>query len=398
MEFKPILRFAVMSDLHYQEDKLYVRDRFKRAMEILYNYSSNNDYNKLDALYVVGDFTNLGETEQFEMFYEDCEAYVKKDTKLVVTLANHELHYVPDCKKALDDFKRIYKMPYDLHQKIGGYHFISLSTTRDKGIWHDSFNDEKKAFLKAELEAARADTGNKPIFVFQHPGIPGTLAGGSGGHTEIYSILSDYPQVIDFSGHSHNAVNDPREINQKHFTTVGIGSLHNITTAANWFDYHIQGGYELGMDCAHMRVVEVDNENRVRILGLDVISGNFISEDYIEDCHDKTKYKYTAQRARTTPAPYFDKDAFVKVIRDENNVRVTFPRAKSQVEPVHEYNVRLIDDKGIIVRQKTVYSDFMFFKQADTVTVEFDETFDFIPKALVWAGGFWDNWSEPIGN
>ncbi len=151
MAFEPTLRFAVMSDCHYSKDNPEYRERFANTMEALYKYSESESYPFLDALYVVGDFTERGTTEEMQMFADDCKAYVKNETMIGITLANHELHYMSDYNKAISDFKEIFGMDCDRHEVIKGYHFISLSTIRDKGPWDDSFNDEKKAFLKKEL-------------------------------------------------------------------------------------------------------------------------------------------------------------------------------------------------------------------------------------------------------
>ncbi len=397
MNFKPVLRFAVMSDCHYSEKHPEYRNKFERAMELLYKYAAGEEYSSLDALYVVGDFADLGKYEEMKWFKEDCDKFVKEGTLLAVTMANHELHYMPDYNKALSDFKEIFKMDYDRHEVINGYHFISLSTIRDKGPWDDSFNDEKKAFLKSELEKARQDTGNKPIFVFRHPGIPETIVGGVGGNTEVYSILSAYPQVIDFSGHSHNPVNDPREINQKNITTVGTGSMSNLCTSAGWADFHITGDRALGREGAHLRVVEVDAKGNVLIRGLDVISGNFLDCDaYITDCYDKSKHKYTSRRALTAKPPYFKEGSSVVVDLAEGKVVLTFPRAYSEGDRVKEYDIRLFDQKGIAMGQKNVYSDFMNYVQKDIVTVEIDWEYDYTPKSEVYALGFWENISECI--
>ena len=39
MEFKPVLRFAVMSDCHYSERHPEYRERTKNTIEYLYKYS-----------------------------------------------------------------------------------------------------------------------------------------------------------------------------------------------------------------------------------------------------------------------------------------------------------------------------------------------------------------------
>jgi len=396
MNFKPVLRFAVMSDVHYSESFPNHRRNFKRAMELVYSYADAEAYNSLDALYVVGDFTDRGKREEMQWFANDCRECIRNNTLLVITMANHELHYMPDFNVALKDFDEIFKMPRDRHEIICGYHFISLSAIRDKGPWSDSFNDEKKAFLKAELEKARADTGNKPIFVFQHAGIPETIVGGVGGHTELYAILSDYPQVIDFSGHSHNSVRDPREINQKNFTTVGTGSMSSITSSASWFDFHITGDRSLGHGRAQMLVVEADSKGTVRLRGLDVTDGGFFEDRFITDCHDKSAHTYTLQRALTEKPPYFEKDSKVRLQKEEGKIIITFPAAKSDGERVKEYCIRLTDENGVVMAQKNIFSDYMHLVQSDTVTTEINWEYPYFPRALVYASGFWENTSEPI--
>ena len=396
MDFKPIVRFAVMSDCHYDEANPEYRSRVRETIKYLYEYSKSQEYGFLDALYVVGDFTNRGKLCQMQWFAEDVFGGVKEGTKLVVTVANHEQHYVPDHNESLKNFKEIFKMDFDRHEVINGYHFISVSGTQDKGIWHDSFTDEKKAFLRNELEKARKDTKNKPIFVFQHIGIPGTIEGGWGGHDEIYHILSDYPQIIDFSGHSHNAVNDPREINQKNFTCVGTGSMAYLSTRAKRYDHHISGDASLGVGHANMIVVEADVKGCVRILGLDVIEKKFIADNYITDCHDKSKYQYTLKRAINAPIPYFEEGAKVMVKVDGGKAIVTFPAAKCDKERVKEYSIRFFDLNGTVIGQKNVYSDFMHYTQKEIVTVEYEWEYDFVPQVEVYALGFWENISKPI--
>ena len=337
-----ILRFAVMSDLHYNEEYPFVRDRFKSAMEKIYDYCGAEEYKNLDALYVVGDFADLGLKSQMQMFREDCDKYVSADTKLVVTLANHELHYVPDYKQAMADFQEIFNMDFDRHEVMGGYHFISLSTTIDRGPWHDSFDATKKEYLKTQLDEAVKDGGDKPIFVFHHPGQFATVLGGVYGNAELYPILSQYPQIIDFSGHSHYAVNNPREIHQKHFTSVSTGTLLNIHPYDKIENAHISGCFVNHNDMAHMLLVEVDDQSKVHIKIMDVVAGEFFEEEYlVENVSDKRKYKYTLQRAANAPIPYFGEDAEVSVSETENGLSISFPRAFCDEERVFEYTLLL---------------------------------------------------------
>ena len=217
-----------------------------------------------------------------------------------------------------------------------------------------------------------------------------------GGHTELYSILSDYPQVIDFSGHSHNSVRDPREINQKNFTAVGTGSMSSIASSASWFDFHITGDRTLGRGRAQLLVVEADAKGTVCLKGLDVTEGGFFEDRFITDCHDKSKYTYTLKRALNEKPPYIESGSLVSIQKEENALIITFPAAKSDGERVKEYCIRLTDENGIIMAQKNIFSDYMHLTQAPTVTTQMKWEYPFTPKALVYASGFWENTSEPI--
>lgn len=396
MDFQATLRFAVMSDLHYSAKHLHVRDRFRSAMQTIYNYCEKESYTKLDALYIVGDFTDLGQKEDMQRLAEDCRTSVKPETKTVITLANHELHYVPDYKKSMEDFSDTFHMDFDRHEVIGGYHFISLSATIDKGPWHDSFDEPKRNFLKAELDKARADGGNKPIFVFQHAGIPTTVAGGYFGHLELYPILVNYPQVIDFSGHSHQPVNHPKEIYQGEFTAVSCGSLLDLAVATGYENPNVSCSTELDRTAAHMLVVEVDAEQRVRIRRLDVIAGDFFENDsYIVDPANRAAHRYTQQRAKDAPIPYFAGDAQISAVRADEKIRLEFSAAACVGERIAEYNIAFSDSNGTVLLQKSISSGYQHLVQPTSYTVEIDDIPE-ICSAAVYAAGFWDNRSAPL--
>ena len=58
--FRPTLRFFVVSDVHYKDEHTVERDRMEKAIKTVYALSDGEDYSKVDALYVVGDFANSG--------------------------------------------------------------------------------------------------------------------------------------------------------------------------------------------------------------------------------------------------------------------------------------------------------------------------------------------------
>ncbi len=395
MNFQPKLRFAVMSDIHYSDKYPEIPYRFQSALETIYGYCNHQDYKNLDALYVVGDFADTGTREQMQSFHDDCTRFVKPETKLVVTLANHELHYVPDYLDSFRNFEQIFQMDMDRHEVIGGYHFISLSTTIDKGPWHDSFDEPKRNFLQTALEKARQDGGNQPIFVFQHPGIFSTVRGGIYGNAELYPILSQYPQVIDFSGHSHHAVNDPREVHQKHFTSVNTGCLCGIGTRSSMLAAHLTETATDGPSCSHMLVVEANDAGRVRIRKLDVMAGAFFENDiWIQDAHLPENHCYTDRRAFEAKKPYFS-NPHATVNYENNTLTLTIPRAECEDERIYEYHACVLDANGTAIAQRSLVSDFPQLHQKDFYTL----TIPNVPNAAlvkVYAIGFWENQSEPL--
>ena len=88
--FKPVLRFMVVSDVHYKDEHSVERDRMQKAIETAYALSDKEEYNKLDALFVVGDFANRGTEPQMRAFKETLDCNLRKETECVLSLASHE--------------------------------------------------------------------------------------------------------------------------------------------------------------------------------------------------------------------------------------------------------------------------------------------------------------------
>ncbi len=392
-----VLRFAVMSDLHYDMEHPKSRERFDAAMKAVYSYAEKQEYKELDALYVVGDFTNRGLPEEFEMFKEDCGRLIRPKTKLVVTLANHELHYHSDVG-AMKKFTELFNMPFDRHEVIRGYHFISLSTMQYQGKWHDSFDENKRSFLRNALEQAhKANDGKKPIFVFQHPGIPGTVIGGVFGNSELAEILRDYPEVIDFSGHSHCSVNDPKEIDQKDFTTVSTGSLYDICQTHKTALYpYINRVMRESCEYAHMLVVEADADGKVRIKRLDVIAGDFFEGDWLlERSGDRSAFVYTDERKKSAEPPYFEAPHKLSACLEDGKLKISFTAAKGVSERVKEYHISLSDESGEFY--KTIMAtDYPALVQEKNIELTIEDLEKEHFTVSIRAGGFWDTLSDAI--
>ncbi|MEI3560108.1 MAG: metallophosphoesterase [Acutalibacteraceae bacterium] len=70
--FVPALRFAVMSDIHIDDEDCIEEQRFAKALDDLKNLCSSDErYSGFDALVIVGDFASRGSEIQNAQGQED---------------------------------------------------------------------------------------------------------------------------------------------------------------------------------------------------------------------------------------------------------------------------------------------------------------------------------------
>ncbi len=386
--FKPILRFTVVSDIHYRDEDSVERVRMKQAIETSYALSEKEEYSRLDALYVVGDFATNGTEEQMLAFKSTLDGNLKDGTKVVLSLASHE--FFAGEEVALERFGRIFSQAPDSHEVINGYHFISVTCTNGC-----HFDDAKREWVSAELKKAVADDPIKPIFFFQHPHIMGTVYGSANwGEDELTDILMNYPQIIDFSGHSHAPINDPRSIHQRHFTCLGTGTLSYFEL--DEFD-KVYGTCPPGKEkAAQMLIVEADAENRVRIYPYDLITSNFFPFTWkIDEAWNPDSYLYTDKRYKSDLAPYFGEDAKAEIVDVKSDgFTVVFDQAKIDEEYINDYNIYIVDKEGHIVRNSTIWSEFYFYDMPEKLSVSFVDLASGEYTAKIYANSFWKNRCE----
>ena len=393
--FKPVLRFMACSDIHYKDEDSIERERMKKALEMAYREADADEmYKGLDALYVVGDFANSGTEEQMRAFKKTLDEGVRPGTEVVLTMASHEFKGSSDEEGAHVRFAEIFRMPPDDHRVIKGFHFISLTTTRGT-----HFSDEKVAYAAQELKKARADAPKKPIFFFQHPHVTDTVCGSiNWGEDELYATLMDYPQIINYSGHSHAPVNDPRSIHQKHFTSVGTGSMSYFEL--DEFDKIYGTVPPDAHEDAQFLITEADADGNVRIYPFDVLTGKQFPFTWIIDRPwDPSGFRYTDDRYKTTVKPLFASSA--AAVCDEitaDGFRVTFPQATFEGGPVDDYVIRVLEaDTGLIVRSASIFSGYYLYTPPATLS----QTFTGLEsgrayRVSVTAGSFWKTHSEPL--
>lgn len=369
-DFQPVLRFAVCSDVHLGNDEngLKNAERFKEFFNTAYRLSAEGTYNKLDAVLVAGDMTDGGKAEEYEIYRDITSGYVKEGTELLTVMGNHEHIEYRDTatpERAVEVFREYVSESEDYHKVIGGYHFIGVS-------YDDSGKEEFKTkleWLRAELDKAVADTGDKPIFVVQHPHPALTVYGSvNWANMDIRIVLKDYPQVVDFSGHSHYAANDPRSIHQSTFTAIGCGAITGAMGNLSYISGDEYGDGESGT----FWLCEVDADGNIRLRLYDLISDCFYEgiDYYLKDVGNKKRRAYTWGRmmAQDT-APVFPDSAKISAeLNEEGEVNITFPEASGYYR-AENYKITL-SSNGEAVENRVVLSDY-------TRATDFEKTVNF---------------------
>lgn len=362
----PDLRFAVISDIHVTPSKTKECERFKNVFSTINELDEN-----MDALAIVGDLTDNGSFVQYQKVKDIISENKSDSLKLIASMGNHE----GDTEELLQ-----YATGNEPRQNIviNGYHFITMSPRYNDEVYGGSTYKLDEEWLREQLEEATKEDPTKPIFVFQHHGIKDTCYGTDDWYTnDLKDVLDDYPQVVDFSGHSHYPLNDPLSIDQEDFTAIN-------TSTTSYFE--LESGMTYGTippnagDAYQMMVLDVTG-TQVRVRKLDMLSGKYIGEDWVFDTSKgKEGFTYTDDRLETSKLPYFGSDATVKAPEiDENGCTLTIDQADiedpigdNNDEIVHSYRFDFINKAtGEVDSSQKIWSEYYFIPMSETLTQSF---------------------------
>jgi len=239
----PLLRFAAISDLHLTD--LASASMFRKAL-LWYRDQG------VDAVLIAGDFTDHGLLPQLEnaaatwreVFPGDLAPGGRHVEKLFI-YGNHDydgLDYRDKWMDAAFDFHGIsrdeakallirnigfdkawehcFKEPYApiWRKRVKGFDFIGGHSAWQCPQGLEAWFAENAATLPKD----------KPFFYIQHPHPKGTVYGDSAPGSDDGTstrILSRFPNVVAFSGHSHIPLDDDRSIWRGAFTSVATASL-----------------------------------------------------------------------------------------------------------------------------------------------------------------------------
>ncbi|HEX2952263.1 MAG TPA: metallophosphoesterase [Armatimonadota bacterium] len=230
----PALRFAVLSDIHIRSSSLTDAHslHFQQALSDIHNM---NAVTPLNALCIVGDFTDNGSEANYNNFNTILNSISHPQTWFAI--GNHETGSYTDYSQALNAFLTNTGMPAVYHEQvINGYHFIFLGTESGTTI---NFNLTTTQLDWLENSLAAADLTNKPAFVFIHEPVTNTVAGSAemqdlAQSSQLQTVLSRHPNSILFSGHTHCIVTSPNQFYNATSHYVNTGSVAYLWYGPTW--------------------------------------------------------------------------------------------------------------------------------------------------------------------
>lgn len=356
-DFTPVLRFAVCSDVHLNGDPEQSNAiRFANLIKDVYKHSERQSYKNFDALVIAGDFAGGGAESEYRAFNSIIDDNIKNGTKVLTVLGNHEFieYREYDATIGYEVYKKMVNENVDTDIVVNGYHFIGVSYDNNGKTFKG-----KTEWLRERLENATKEDPAKPVFVYQHPHPTLTVYGSiSWSDLDIRKVLSDYPQIVDFSGHSHYSPSDPRSVWQGEFTAIGCGSLGALMSNLNY----IEGDKDAPGESAAAWLVEVDKDGNVSLQLYDVENRMFFKNVnyYFTNLSDTKKrdYTWTKQKSLDTP-PQFPKNSEINNSVNENNeVVITFPEASGYYE-AENYKITVKNSDNEKVFEKTVVSEYV---------------------------------------
>lgn len=264
------LTFAVLGDIHGNMPHL------ENAINDLHNINAN-----MNAIVLNGDNVDQGLKSQYDAIKNTLDKDKDILPKTIIkNIGNHDFFdYAkgPNSREEVQNFINMYldfsgeKSVY--HDTwIKGYHFISLGSesgnTRSLGPVNAFLSEKQLVWLKERLPEKHEK--GKPIFVFLHQHLNTSIKGWIGveQRSELKKILSEYPEVILFTSHTHVLLSIDNIEQSQPFTVAHTGAVH----------YAIQPeGYDIKRlyDESQGLYIEV-NGNKTVIKGRDFIKKSWV--------------------------------------------------------------------------------------------------------------------------
>ncbi|CAH1194975.1 3',5'-cyclic adenosine monophosphate phosphodiesterase CpdA [Paenibacillus allorhizoplanae] len=288
-DISPLLRFSVVSDIHIQYWDTQAQSKLSDALEDLHQLNPS-----LEALVINGDLGD-GRANDYAKITTILQSH-PLPKQIYYTIGNHDYYkayynaagdWSPTTfpngeldSASLERFLAFIQMPSVYYDRwIQDFHFIFLGSERyrqsDPANQEDAWlSSTQLSWLQSKLQENYIQ--HKPLFIFLHQPLQGTVSGslprGIVQHNELKQMLSQYPEVIFFTGHTHWELRLTSTLIRDVFTMVNSSS---VSYPYDSNDQLIQGNRSEGL------IVDV-YEDRIHIRGRDFANGAWFSEaDFI---------------------------------------------------------------------------------------------------------------------
>ena len=321
---RPNLRLGVVSDIHVRaRTGQFGTEQLVKALKWFRDCG-------VDGVVISGDMADDGLVSELqcvadawnEVFPAGCGV-----EKLFV-YGNHDiegLSYNPKLKPAPEDvivtdraaaWEKVFGEPYEpiWKKSIKGYTFIGAHWVAWKGV------PEIERYMAEHADELR---GDKPFFYIQHPHPANTCHGPwAWGHDEGFATraLSEFPNAVAISGHSHHPLVDERSIWQGEFTSVGASSLRYIGPMFG----RENAGPSQNDDLKQMATIDKFSEQQGLLLSVyddrlvferrDFANDGKLGDDWVASvpASSDAPFRFDVRAAAAT-APRFSEDAKVSV-------------------------------------------------------------------------------------
>lgn len=378
--------FALLSDIHIQNNVADPTNKFKSALNQLQTLSGG-----LDAVLVNGDMvqapgynggSDYSEISLFKGIYES--VFDPERVPLVYCLGNHDVPWNNMVNGAYN-VRNLFGPKYFLHDRDNNSRVtmecrhVQLERTHVLCVTpistNAAYDPAAVKWLDAQLQSITSKHPEDYVIVLTHPMIYNTVYGSTLYTSaslawftkELTGVLEKYNQVIVFGGHLHFPLNDPTSIWQGDFTACGTASVRYMA---------IENGGYVDMASATTMVdkdeysegylYQIDRSGNVRLTRMDFYRNAKIGEPW-ELSYPRADRKHletysNVKRALKNSAPVM---SYVKVNEVKAGLSITYELefgAAEDDEFAHHYEVKIARDE----EEKTlkILSDFYRCPQA----------------------------------
>lgn len=355
-DFTPTVRIIAFTDSHNKND--HVADAVDTAYEI---FDNDETYQGVDAFFGLGDFSSVGAEGDYVNYVNTLKEHVREETVCINIHGNHEFKDYNYREYFINNFG----YEPDTVTDVNGFSCVAFSGERGATEW--TYTAKSLAWLDKAITDAEKKADGKPVFVFQHPHPFGTVYGSTVWcNPQLNIVFNKHLGIVDFSGHSHFPMNDPRSMLQTTYTTVGCGAMATFELDKNFIPGQHPDGYD---PAAQMCIIEADNDGSVRIRGYDLLSDTYFCDYYIDDVNNRDTYSYNYRNMKAHDAvPVFSADTKATAYKNEGGEWVlSFDEAQApEGYIIHNYKITLKDSSGKTLVNDTFINDYYVIDDDNT--------------------------------